>query len=383
VTVYEARGQYQLIVRALELQGQGALQIAFEKLKQKLQAEGLFASDRKRPLPLYPQCIGLVTSPTGAAIRDILHVIRRRHPAMRILLAPCRVQGQGAAAEIAAAIRLLNEWAENAGSMEPLPGGAAAGSGGMARPELILLSRGGGSLEDLWAFNEEIVARAVFESRLPVVSAVGHEIDFTISDFVADVRAATPSAGAEIITEGVFSSRQFIAQSVARIGQLAVRQMGAKRERLERAAQRLARAHPRRRFNEWLQRMDEAQAALNRSTRLAIRSRWESFRNTGDRLLRVRPSLLLRQRRDRVERGGRRIHELARVRARELGSRVDALGARLRLLGPEQTLARGYSITSDAKTGRVVKDASQVAAGQRLKTRLQAGEIFSRAEGGS
>src|SRR5580698_1659610 len=157
LTVYGARGQYQLIVRAVELQGVGALQIQFEKLKQKLAAEGLFAPERKRPLPKYPQRIGLVTSPTGAAIRDVLHVVQRRNPALEIILAPCRVQGEGAAAEIAAAIRLLNEF-----NLQPAT----------CNLQLILVTRGGGSLEDLWAFNEEIVARAIFESALPVVSAV-------------------------------------------------------------------------------------------------------------------------------------------------------------------------------------------------------------------
>src|SRR5690242_19151993 len=170
VTVYAAKGQYQLIVRAVELQGVGALQIAFEKLKQKLAAEGLFAQERKRELPRYPQRIGLVTSPTGAAIRDVLHVVRRRNPSLQIILAPCRVQGDGAAREIAAAIRMLNAFNS---TLDPRP----------SPLDLILITRGGGSLEDLWAFNEEIVARAVFESALPVVSAVGHEIDFTISDF--------------------------------------------------------------------------------------------------------------------------------------------------------------------------------------------------------
>ena len=177
VTVYEARGQYQLIVRDVELQGVGALQVAFEKLKQKLAAEGLFAAERKRPLPKFPARIGLITSPTGAAIRDVLHVVQRRNPALEIILAPARVQGQGAAEEIAEAIRTLNAF------NSPL--------------DLILVTRGGGSLEDLWAFNEEIVARAIFESAIPIVSAVGHEIDFTIADFVADARAATPSAAAE------------------------------------------------------------------------------------------------------------------------------------------------------------------------------------------
>src|SRR5579862_8973844 len=213
VTVYEARGQYQLIVRAVELQGVGALQIAFEKLKQQLAAEGLFAPERKRPLPKYPQRIGLVTSPTGAAIRDVLHVVQRRNPALEIILAPCRVQGDGAAEEIAAAIWLLNKFSvaavcdHRSTSEEETRRSQTAATNKL---DLILVTRGGGSLEDLWAFNEEVVARAIFESAIPVVSAVGHEIDFTIADFVADVRAATPSAAAEIITEGVFASRQLV-----------------------------------------------------------------------------------------------------------------------------------------------------------------------------
>src|ERR1017187_8737984 len=246
VTVYETRGQYQLIVRAVELQGVGALQIAFEKLKQKLAAEGLFAAERKRPLPRYPQRIGLVTSPTGAAIRDVLHVVQRRNPGLEIILAPCRVQGEGAAEEIAAAIKLLNEFSEGGAPRRPdLETQKELGSRG-ARPserlDLILVTRGGGSLEDLWAFNEEVVARAIFESAIPVVSAVGHEIDFTIGDFVADVRAATPSAAAEIITGGVFGSRQFVESLVRRMMQ----------------------AHPRRQLDESLQRLDDLQTELLR-----------------------------------------------------------------------------------------------------------------------
>src|SRR5215470_3748252 len=199
--------------RNVELQGIGALQIAFEKLKQKLAAEGLFAPERKRPLPRYPQRIGLVTSPTGAAIRDVLHVVQRRNPSLEIILAPCRVQGEGAAVEIAAAIRLLNEFNRRQEIGDRSQNAEGQEQRGL---DLILVTRGGGSLEDLWAFNEEIVARAIFHSQLPVVSGVGHEIDFTICDFVADVRAATPSAAAEIITEGVFSSCQFVADSERR-----------------------------------------------------------------------------------------------------------------------------------------------------------------------
>jgi exodeoxyribonuclease VII large subunit len=364
VTVYEARGQYQLIVRAVELQGVGALQIAFEKLKQKLAAEGLFAPERKRPLPKYPQRIGLVTSPTGAAIRDVLHVVQRRNPGLEIILAPCRVQGEGAAEEIAAAIRLLNEFnsrSSPAGRDESAPSESqsrltsAATKSGL---DLILVTRGGGSLEDLWAFNEEAVARAIFESAIPVVSAVGHEIDFTIGDFVADVRAATPSAAAEIITEGVFASRQLVVD----------------------LTQRMVRAHPRRRMNELLQRLDDLQAGLLRCTRQGTKERQVAWQNLATRLLRVRPAQLLRQRRESLVVNQRRLRELAHVCLRNGRNRFEATEARLRLLGPEQVLARGYSITMDAATGTVIRRARDVKSGQHLRTRVKEGEISSRAE---
>ena len=343
VTVYEARGQYQLIVRAVELQGVGALQIAFEKLKQKLAAEGLFAPERKRPLPKYPQRIGLVTSPTGAAIRDVLNVVQRRNPGLEIILAPCRVQGEGAAEEIAEAIRLLNEF-----NLQP----------STFNLQLILVTRGGGSLEDLWAFNEEVMARAIFESAIPVVSAVGHEIDFTISDFVADVRAATPSAAAEIITEGVFASRQLIAD----------------------LTQRMVRAHPRRRLNEFLQRLDDLQTGLLRCAKQGARERRVAWQNLATRLSRVRPRQLLKQRCELLMASRRRLRELALVRFKDLKTGLAATEARLRLLGPEQVLSRGYSITMNAASGKVLRDATKVKAGQKLKTRLKVGEVLSQAE---
>ncbi len=370
VTVYEPRGQYQLRVTKVELQGIGALQVAFEKLKQKLKAEGLFATERKRPLPAYPQRIGLVTSPTGAAIRDVLHVVARRNPALEVILAPCRVQGDGAAEEIAAAIRLLNEFH----SAQSAVGTPQSGI------DLILVTRGGGSLEDLWAFNEEVVARAIFESALPVVSAVGHEIDFTISDFVADVRAATPSAAAEIITEGVFSSSQFLREAAQRMGHLARQQMQDKRYELTQITQRLARVHPRRRLNDWLQRLDDAQASVLRCVKQGARRERLAWQTLWERLARVRPAVLLRQRREVFVQVERRLREQARLRLETRKTALTALESRLRLLGPEQVLARGYSITTDAQSGLVLRAAQEVRAGQRLRTRLKAGEVFSRAE---
>lgn len=352
VTVYEARGQYQLIVRAVELQGVGALQIAFEKLKQKLAAEGLFAPERKRPLPGYPQRIGLVTSPTGAAIRDVLHVVQRRNPALEIILAPCRVQGDGAAAEIAAAIRLLNEF------QSKVTAGGTTLDFGLGTLDLIVVTRGGGSLEDLWAFNEEAVARAIFESALPVVSAVGHEIDFTIADFVADVRAATPSVAAELITEGVFASREFVLDAPLRLRQLARRKLEREAGNFNSLAGRLSRLHPRRKLDESFQRLDDLQAGLMRNLKTAARARALVFDNLAGRFLRAKPSHQLQLRREAL---------------RQLEKRLNALG-------PEQVLARGYSITTDAVTGKVLRDSANVVAGQNLRTRLAKGEVVSRVE---
>jgi exodeoxyribonuclease VII large subunit len=380
VTVYEARGQYQLIVRTVELQGVGALQIAFEKLKQKLQAEGLFAPQRKRPLPKYPQRIGLVTSPTGAAIRDVLHVVRRRNPGLEIILVPCRVQGDGAAREIAGAIKLLNEFDSRAVRHRDRPEPQSAVRYPESAIDLILLTRGGGSLEDLWAFNEEVVARAIFESAIPIVSAVGHEIDFTISDFVADVRAATPSAGAEIITQGVFASCQFIADAGVRLRQLCAQRLDAQRQWLDRTRQRLGRMHPRRRFNLWSQHLDELQAGLRRCVKQGARQQRIAWRNAAERLSRIRPAQILGRHRESLAQETQRLHEQVRHRCRERQVRLSAMQDRLRLLGPEQVLARGYSITSDAGTGKILRSAAQVMGGQRLKTRLKTGEIFSQAE---
>jgi exodeoxyribonuclease VII large subunit len=379
LTVYEPRGQYQLRVTAVELQGVGVLQAAFEKLKQKLNAEGLFAPERKRPLPRYPRRIGLVTSSTGAAIRDVLHVVDRRNRSLEIILVPCRVQGDGAAAEIAAAIRLLNEFSARQAELPArtqalsLPGSSPA-TGFL---DLILITRGGGSLEDLWAFNEEVVARAIFESRLPVVSAVGHEIDFTISDFVADIRAATPSAAAEIITEGVFSSCQFVADVSARIGQLTRQRLNDKRYELTHTGQRLARLHPRRRLNDWVQRLDDLESSMQRCARQAARHHQLAWQHLADRLSRVRPALLLKQRREVLRQEQQRLHEQAHHHLELRRNRLGAVAARLRLLGPEQVLARGYSITMAADSGKVLRDASEVSPGQPLKTRLKVGEIFS------
>ncbi len=379
LTVYEPRGQYQLMVKAVELQGVGALQLAFERLKQKLQTEGLFATERKRPLPRYPERIGLVTSPTGAALRDVLHVIERRQPSLQIVLAPCRVQGDGAANEIATAIRRLNELsararARQADVLTPRPSPLASPL------DLILVTRGGGSLEDLWAFNEEAVARAIFESALPVVSAVGHEIDFTIADFVADVRAATPSAAAEIITQDAFAAGAYLADVRERLGILARADCAAWRERVLDGFARLARSHPRRRINEAWQQLDDLRSALARAGRTRLReaqSRWETV---GAAWRRLHPAARLVRHGQELDRTAARLRELAARGLAERARSLLALKDRLRLLSPQQTLARGYSITLDAATGRVLRSPVETRPGQELRTRLRDGEVRSKVD---
>jgi len=365
MTLYEARGQYQLHILAIELQGIGALQAAFEKLKEKLAAEGLFAPERKRPLPAFPQRIGLITSQSGAAIRDVLHVARRRNPTLQIIFVSCAVQGPGAAGELSAAIRLLNRWAG-------IPGQSL---------DAILLTRGGGSLEDLWAFNEETLARAIFHSAIPVISAVGHEIDFTISDFAADIRAATPSAAAEILTESVYSRRKWLAQAESQLGQSLRRRLQSERRPFQQLAQRLRALHPRRHLNQRRQRLDDLHASLVRCPGRdlqKLRTAWQTLRI---RLARLRPGELLAQRRAVLAREDRRLREGVRHYFQQLRQRHETAQTRLHLLGPEQVLARGYSITLDAASGEVIRSAAQTRPGQTLRTKLQSGEVRSKVEG--
>ncbi len=361
LTVYEPRGQYQLRVCGVELEGLGALQAAFERLKQQLLAEGMFAPERKRTIPPLPQRIGLVTSPTGAAIRDVLHVLERRGAGFEIVLAPVRVQGDGAAAEIAQAIRDLNQLSSRGVAMD-----------------VILVTRGGGSLEDLWAFNEEAVARAIFESAVPVISAVGHEIDFSISDFVADLRAATPSAAAEILSEGWFSSRE----RVAGLGDQLSVGMSRELEKLlvayESLSGRLARVHPRRRIEERGQRLDDLGDALNRAARGRIREMTTAARGMTDRMSRVKPMTQIQRRREGLVQIIRELPFLAREHLRRNRERLRSAEDRLRLLSPNETLKRGYSITFDEGTGKVVRSVDSVAKGTILRTKLVDGDVASR-----
>jgi exodeoxyribonuclease VII large subunit len=368
LTVYEPRGQYQLVVRRLEAGGTGLLMARFEALKRRLQAEGLFDPARKRPLPLLPRRLGIVTSPGGAALRDILAVLERRFPNLEILVAPARVQGAGAAEEIAAAIGLLNAVGDPAGGVLP----------GRPPPEVLIVTRGGGSLEDLWPFNEEIVARAVAASRLPVISAVGHEIDFTICDFAADLRAPTPSAAAEMVVGRKEEFEARLAGAGRHSAQLLRQRLTELRGRLAAARHNRVFSEPRHAVERLAQHLDHLATRLRAATeeRLArARRRSDALRaallyRLGERLPRLRARL------ERLATAGRQTLAGEQMRRRQ---QLAGLERQLRALDPLAVLARGYSLTR-LEDGTVVRSAAQVRPGTRLRTRLAEGAVDSVAE---
>lgn len=311
VSLYPQRGEVQLIVEGLEPRGVGGLQLAFEQLKNRLADEGLFAAERKRPLPAFPRVVGVVTSATGAAIHDIIQVLRRRGAGVHVLLRPVRVQGEGAAAEIAAAIAELNRQGE---------------------AEVLIVGRGGGSLEDLWAFNEESVARAIHGSKIPVISAVGHEVDHTIADFVADLRAPTPSAAAEMVARGRLELEGHLDHLVLRLA-------GQMRRRVDFGRERLHGLHRR------------------------LRSPRESL-------------ALARQRQAEL---ARRLSQAMERRLKERAWRLSSLAERLDDLSPLRTLGRGYAIVSRSG-GEVVRDTAVLTPGERVRLRFAQGQAAARIE---
>src|SRR6059036_1604061 len=336
VTIFEARGQYQLNVQILQPRGVGLLQAKFEALKRKLQAEGLFAPERKRPLPKFPRQIGIVTSPTGAAIRDILNVLRRRAPWLQILVNPVRVQGAGAAQEIAVAIREL-----------------AASSEAFAPVDLIVVTRGGGSIEDLWEFNQEIVARAIFISAVPIVSAVGHEIDFTICDFVADLRAPTPSAAAELIVPDITDlQRQIDGCTRALTRQLLNRVRDAQ------------------------QRLDHARETLQRCLVHKIDSYKRGLIHIARALQARSPARELMLRRNRFADLHRRLIACPGHLLENAKHRFQRIEGILRVLGPDATLRRGYSITTNER-GKIIRTVAAVRPKMKIRTRVSDGEFSS------
>ncbi|CAN5268830.1 exodeoxyribonuclease VII large subunit [soil metagenome] len=380
LTLFEARGQYQLNVQLLQARGAGLLQAKFEALKRKLEAEGLFDAARKRPLPKFPQRIGIVTSPSGAAIRDMLNVLQRRAPALQILIHPVRVQGSGAAAEIAVAIRELAQL--TVAQLFKLQGmGSQVENlryeGSAPALDLLVVTRGGGSIEDLWEFNEEIVARAMIDSSIPVVSAVGHEVDFTIADFVADLRAPTPSAAAELIVPEAAevgrrlgelaacldrSLRNFITQNQTRLRFLSEKTLG--RELLNRARNAQ-------------QQIDLARDTLTRHVRRAAQEAAQVLLSRARGLQSHNPQRELVARRDRALALEQRFRALPERLLQQKRHRFEPVEAMLRVLGPEATLGRGYSITT-TEAGEVIYSAQAIAAGALVRTRVADGTFQSK-----
>jgi len=361
VSVYEARGQYQIIVRELMPKGLGALQLRFEQLKQKLAAEGLFDEARKKPIPVLPQRIGVVTSPTGAAIRDFLNVIARRFPNLHIVINPVRVQGEGAAEEIAAAVDEFNQLHQT----------------GWLRLDVIVLARGGGSLEDLWAFNEEIVARAVARSKVPTISAIGHEIDFTICDFVADLRAPTPSAAAELVVQKKDEFVALLADYRSRLHKDLRLRLAEIRERL----QRLARSHvfrePAGVVRQYQQRVDELRLRLSREWEMSFEQSRGRLRAAREKLRLLTPAETLRKYEQRLDHSADRLTLLISHALKDRRAILKRLHEQVALLSPRATLQRGYSITQRAADGRLIKSVKAVKSGEKIQTIVMDGDFTS------
>jgi exodeoxyribonuclease VII large subunit len=356
LTVYEPRGDYQLLAQRLEPKGIGALQLAYEQLRDRLYQEGLFDEERKQPLPLVPQHIGIVTSPTGAAIRDIIRIVHRRRANVRLSLYPVRVQGQEAAPEIAAGIAALNRY--------------------QPAPEVLIVGRGGGSLEDLWPFNEEVVARAIAASDIPVISAVGHEIDYTIADFVADLRASTPSAAAELVVKSEEELQQYLASSVARMR--AVVRYNLERSRT--AYERLTSSRPLREpyhFVETLQQqVDDLVLQLDKGWQNNAQERIKRLQTVTRDLARLNPRVRWQRLYAHLNTLQHRLETAARSRMTLRWETLSGISNTLQSLSPLSVLGRGYSICRDSTTQTLISSTTLVHSGQQVEVLLQDGQLI-------
>ena len=361
IGLYEPRGEYQLIVDHMEDAGLGALKRQFEELSAKLSQEGLFAVERKRPLPGLPKRIGVVTSPTGAAVRDILHVLARRFPAAAVLIYPVPVQGAQAAAEIIAALQT---------------------AGRRAECDVLILARGGGSLEDLWAFNDERLARAIVASPIPVITGIGHEIDFTIADFAADVRAPTPSAAAELAVPDAEEWRNAFAQLGARLQRGVRRRLQEHGERLRWLTGRAALASPVARLSARAQRLDELEQCLVRAVRRRLEGHRERLRWLTGRAALVSPANRLGQQLLRLGNLQQQLHRAMRLALDSRQKKLLPLARTLNAVSPLATLDRGYAIVS-AEGGEILRNAADAKPGSLIDARLAHGRIRARVEGTS
>ncbi len=355
VSLFEGRGDYQLILDAVEPAGDGALRLAFEALKEKLGAEGLFATERKIALPAHPKRIGIVTSPTGAVIRDIISVFRRRAPQVELNLIPTAVQGREATAQIVRALQRADAQGFDA----------------------LILARGGGSLEDLWCFNEEAVARAVDACVTPIISAVGHETDVSIADFVADVRAPTPSAAAELLAPDSSELVQRLHNLQRRLVLQMQGRLARERLRLDGVSRRLR--HPGERLRQQAQRLDDLDMRLRRAFNQQLANQRERLARLDARLAAQHPGRNLALLRQRLDGLAARLPRAMQGQLRSQRQQLGALAAQLQIVSPLATLGRGYSILLDER-GHAVRSAAQTQLGQRLKARLSEGELDVRVE---
>jgi exodeoxyribonuclease VII large subunit len=354
VSLYEARGEFQLLIEYVEEAGEGALRRKFEELKRRLAAEGLFDPGRKRAPPRVPHRIGIVTSPTGAALRDVLTVLRRRFPAAPVLIYPTAVQGDSAAAEISRTLELADVRRDC---------------------DVLILARGGGSLEDLWPFNEEIVARTIAALELPVIVGVGHEIDFTIADFVADVRAPTPSQAAELAVPERSQWSARVERLAAQLARAAERTLAAPVTRLENLAHRLYRSHPGVPVRESSQRLDELEARLRAALRERLQQQRLRLAHAAGAIAALDPKPRLAAAAARCEWTAQRLERAVAARLESLQSRLALARRALESLDPLATLARGYAIVSRAADGGVVTDSASVARGTAIDVRLARGRL--------
>ena len=353
LSLYEPRGEYQLVLERMQPAGDGLQQLQLEQLRQKLQAEGLFDAARKRPLPVAPQRIGLITSPTGAAIHDMLTVLGRRAPQLEIILYPSQVQGPLAPPQLCAALALANQRQEC---------------------DVLIIGRGGGAAEDLNAFNDEAVVRAIAGSALPIISAVGHESDVTLADFAADLRAATPSAAAELVSPDRQQQRQQLQQAAERLGAALRWQLGQYRQQLARAEHRLQLQHPARRLEQRQQRLDELAIRLRQSMGQQLQGARYRLQRDEQALSHLSPQRRLAAARQQLAHQQHRLQQAWTRQENSGEQQLRLLCARLQAISPLATLARGYSVTLNA-AGQTIHSADQVQIGEQLTTRLQQGSL--------
>ncbi|MCU7917189.1 MAG: exodeoxyribonuclease VII large subunit [Candidatus Thiodiazotropha sp. (ex Epidulcina cf. delphinae)] len=357
VSLYEARGEFQLIVEQMEPAGEGALRLAFEQLKHKLATEGLFDSETKKPLPSPPNQLGIITSPTGAAVRDLLTVLRRRFPALPVIIYPVQVQGEDAPRQIIRMLQLANQRQEC---------------------DLLILSRGGGSLEDLQAFNDEGLARAIHASQIPLVTGIGHEIDFTIADFVADRRAPTPSAAAELVTPDQQEWYQRVTQLARRLSQRQRQRLQQLFDKTTALEKRLSNQHPRQRLQQRAQRVDEMNQRLNRALHVRQLRFGHKLEQLQARLARHSPQQRLESVAQTARQLEERLHRTITQRLNNEGTRLTQLARDLNNLSPLNTLGRGYAIVSRESDGRVLRATNEIAIGENIRARLVKGFLVCR-----